>query len=77
MSRRNDRYAAFAAAKKGDFAAVTSETLDLLNTKNLQSLQTRLGYQPASPERQAAMALVREEMRRRQIDADHAAEMRQ
>lgn len=76
MTRRDDRYAAFAAAKRGHFAAVTPDMLDLLNQRNLQQLQTRLGYLPVSPEREAAMALVRDEMRRRVIDAVHAEEMK-
>lgn len=76
MTRKNNRYAAFAAAKRGNLAEVTEDMLDLLETRQLQQLQTRLGYVPASPEREAAMEMVREEMRRRRIDVDHAMDMR-
>lgn len=74
MPRNRNRYAALAAARRGDWPAIKDDTLDLLELKGLAQVEGAARQHPRSPERDAALALIRDEIMRREIDAAYAAE---
>lgn len=76
MARRN-KYAALAAARQGDWAAVMQlDNLDLLDERMLrQVLQQVYQHSDRGPEQQNAISVLRDEIRRCAIDAAHAQEM--
>lgn len=78
MSRNRNRYAALAAARRGDWAAMTKEDhLDLLDVDMLNMVISQaLRHPDRSAERAHSVAVLREEIHRREIDAVHAEEMR-
>ena len=72
MARRNrNKYAAVAAARRGDWKAITDDTLDLLSSKELQVVAYELSTRRA-PEQLRLMVL--DELERARIEEDHAAE---
>lgn len=78
MPRRNRNiYAALAAARRGDWAAVMQpDNLDLLDERMLnQVLGQARNHPDRSSARQAAINAVLDELHRCQIDAAHAEEM--
>ena len=75
MPRRNrNRYAAIAAVRRGDWQAVTDDTLDLLSAEQLHKLLSEMGR------RKAPACLIQRvvgERKRAEIDEMHALEMKQ
>lgn len=77
MRRNRNRYAALAAARRGDWAAMTKEDhLDLLDVDMLNMVISQALRHPKSAGRAHSVAILREEIRRREIDAAHTEEMR-
>jgi hypothetical protein len=77
MARRNrNKYAALAAARRGNWAAaVQHDHLDLLDEAMLTDVFNMARRHPRSDERDQAMDVLRDELKRREIDAAHALEM--
>ncbi len=72
MKRNQDRYAALAAVRRCDWAAVTDDTLDLLPLRHLRDLIAEMGRRGAPD---ALKVRVFDEIRRAEIDEMHAVEM--
>lgn len=78
MAKRNrDRYAAIAAARRGDWAAVMEpDNLDLLDERMLNQVLEQIRNHPDhSAARKAAVTAILDELERCRIDAAHAEEM--
>ena len=75
MPRRNrNRYAAIAAVRRGDWKAVTDDTLDLLSAVQLHELSSEMGRHKAPD---WLLQKVADERKRAEIYEMHAMEMQQ
>ena len=72
MTRKDNRYAAIAAARKGEWSAITQSTLTGLDLRQLNQLLRELGERKAPF---AVMDLVHDEIRHCQNQIEHRKEM--
>ena len=71
---RSNRYAAIAAVRRGDWQAVTDDTLDSLSADQLQKLSSEMGRRNAPA---WLIQRVADERKRAEIYEMHALEMKQ
>jgi len=72
VRRNRNRYAALAAVRRGDWEAVTDDTLDLLTLHHLEVL---VGEMQRRKPPAWLWDRVRDEMHRAEVNAMHAEEM--